>query len=185
MEQIKILCYALTTFFGIENGRIVAEKTEIVIHPEQQQIEINQEGIFTIIQSESDSILALEQWEKMYHWTENDTKFVKELDNLPVKNFTITAVKTDFRPHLTFSYTNKEDLRVFGIWYQEDKDQFSINHIPQQNIKTKNGKLEGNYWFFDGKKSFSFTVEPFLQMPESYKKIKYPITELLTGRKKE
>jgi len=49
-----------------------------------------------------------------------------------------------------------------GIWYSEEKNQFSINQIPEENIKTEEGNLDGNYWVFDGNSTFSFTVEPFL-----------------------
>lgn len=179
MEQIKILFFVLGSFFGIEDGRIAADKTTVTIDPKNQEIEIIQENLFAIIQSEKDTALGLEQWDKLFNWKERKTLWSKELDSFPVKNFTLIPKKKTIQPQLTLSYSNEKDLRALGIWYNAEKNQFSINHIPQENIKTENGKLEGNYWVFNGDSTFSFTIEPFLQMPESYQKFKRPLKELL------
>ncbi|HBY67653.1 MAG TPA: hypothetical protein DEG69_07815, partial [Flavobacteriaceae bacterium] len=117
MEHIAIIFYALSSFFGIEDGLIAAEKTEVTIYPKVQQIEIRQEGMFTIIQSKKDSTLVLEQWDKIFNWVERGTNFAKELNNFPVKKLTITSSKSGFSPYLTFSYLNEKDLRTMGIWY--------------------------------------------------------------------
>ena len=47
-----------------------------------------------------------------------------------------------------------------GIGYNAERNQFSINNISQQNIKSKNGKLIDNYWVFNGDSKFSFINEP-------------------------
>ena len=93
MEQIKIIFYALASFFAIENGRFAAEKTTVTIDPKQQQIEIIQEGLFTVIQSEKDSILALEQWNKIQVDKEKNIPWAKALDSFSIKNFTFTPIK--------------------------------------------------------------------------------------------
>ncbi|MBQ0734953.1 hypothetical protein [Aquimarina celericrescens] len=185
MEQIKIIFFALSSFFGIEDGRIAADKTTVTVFPENKEIEIIQEKLFTVIQSEKDNTLVLEQWDKLYYWKERKTSWSKELDSFPMKNFNLTPIKNKIQPNLTLTYSNEKDLRKMGIWYNTEKNQFSINHIPQHNIKTKDGKLIGNYWVFNGDRTFSFTVEPFLQMPENYQKFKQPLRELLTENKKE
>ena len=77
------------------------------------------------------------------------------------------------------SYAKENDLRALGIWYNADENQFSINHTPSYNIKTKNGKLNGNYWYFCSDSAFSFTIEPFLQMPKNYQQMKVPLREFL------
>lgn len=181
MEQIKIIFFALASFFGMEDGRIVADKTTITVHPQKQEIQIIQENLFTVIQSENDTTLLLEEWDKLFHWKERKISWARELDSFPIKNFTLIPTKETIRPHLIFTYSNKEDLRMMGIWYNAEKNQFSINHIPQENIKTKNGKLVDNYWIFNGDSTFSFTIEPFLQMPEKYKKLKTPIKKIVKG----
>lgn len=185
MEQIKIIFFVLTSFFGIEDGRIVADKTTVTIDPKTQEIEIVQENLFTVIQSEKDTILTLEQWEKLRYWKERKTFWAKELDSFTNKSLTFTPIKKTIQPHLLLTYSKEKDLRMMGIWYNTEKNQFSINHIPEQNIKSKNGKLVGNYWVFDGDSKFSFTIEPFLQMPEKHKELKTSIKEILMDNKTE
>lgn len=185
MESIKILFFILGSFFGMENVGIAADKTTVTIYPKKQEIEIIQENLFTVIQSEKDKALVLEQWDKLFYWKEKNTPLAKELDNFNVKSFTFTIPKETIQPHLTLSYSKQKDLQAMGIWYNEEKNQFSINHIPEQNIKTKNGKLEDNYWIFKGESTFSFTIEPFLQMAEKYKTHKHSLKDIVDQQKKE
>ncbi|MDT0554465.1 hypothetical protein [Patiriisocius hiemis] len=185
MEQIKIIFFALTSFFGIEDGKIAADKTTITIYPENKEIEIIQEDLFSIIQTEKDSLLVLDQWNKLLDLKKGNTTWSKELDSFPVKSFDYTSIKNTIKPHLILSYSKEEDLRNLGIWYNENKNQFSINHIPQHNTKTSDGSLKGNYWVFNGESKFSFTIEPFLQMPEKYQKLKRPLKKLTPTIKKE
>lgn len=179
MEQIKILFFLLTSFFAFEEGHIAADKTSVTVYPDKQKIEIVQEGLFTVIQSEKDSTTVLEQWDQIVHWKKKKTSWAKDLDSLTIKNFDLTDAQNTIRPHITLKYSNKEDLRALGIWYNPEKNQYSITHIPEQNIKTEEGKLDGNYWYFDSDGPFSFTMEPFLQMHEKYQKSKIPLNELL------
>lgn len=114
---------------------------------------------------------------------EKNTAWAKELNGFPVKSFNFTPLKNTIQPHLIFNYTKESDLRALGIWYNEERNEFSINNIPQHNIKA-DGKLEGNYWVFNAEDTITFTIEPFLKMPEEYKKLKRPLKELLKTEKK-
>ncbi len=183
MEQIKLVFFALASFFTIENGQIGADKTTVAIYPKTQEIEVIQEGLFTVIQSAEDSTRVLEQIDKLQHWEEKKTAWTPELEHFPVKNFTFMPFKDTIQARLKFTYTNEKDLRPLGIWYNVEKNQFSINHNSHDNIKTKDGKLDGNYWVFNGEREFRFTLEPFLKMPEKHKKSKTPIQELLRNSK--
>lgn len=185
MEQIKILFFALTTFFGIEGGLIAPEKTTVTIHPENKTIEVTQNNFFTITNSENEKTLVLKQWDKLYHWEKKQITWVKELDNFPTKRLSFTTENKKIQAHLKLNYANEKALKIMGIWYNKEKNEFSINHIPQHNIKTEFGKLEDNYLVFNGNNTFSFTIEPFLQMPEQYKKLKQPLEILLAENKKE
>lgn len=179
MEHIKIIFFFLSSFFGIEEGRIAADKTTVTIHPKSQEIEIIQENLFSIIQSEKDTIIVLEQWRKLVDTKEGTYSWAKDLDNFPVKKLILKATKETIQPHVNLKYLIAKDLSVMGIWYNEEKNQFSINHVPQENLKTKEGKLVDNYWVFNGDDTFSFTLEPFLQMLESYQKFKKPLNEII------
>lgn len=179
MEQIKLIFFALTSFFGIEDGRIASEKTTISLYPENKKIEIIQENLFTVIQTKKDSTLALNQWNKILDAKQKNTSWSKELGSFPTKSVNFTPLKNKIQPHLIFNYSKEKDLRAFGIWYNEEKNQFSINNIPQHTIKTNDGKLEGNYLVFNAKDTITFTVEPFIQMPENFQNLKMPLEDIL------
>lgn len=185
MEQLKILLYVLATFFGIENGQFVAEKTTVTISPQNKEIKIIQENLFTIIQSENDKILALENWNKLIEAKEGKISWSKELEHFPIKEIHFTCINSTVQPHLTLCYSKEKDLQALGIWYDSEKNQFAINYNPQLNIKTKNGKLTNNYWYFNGDNTFSFTIEPFWQMPEKYQKLKVSLKQLLVENGKK
>ena len=182
MEQIKIIFFVLSSFFGIEDGRIASNKTTIAIDPENKEIEIVQEKLFTVIRSERDRVIVLEEWGKLLNWKEREISWAKELDSFSVKSFNLAPIKNEVQPHLVLNYSKEEDLRSLGIWYNKEENQFSINHIPQHNINTKDGKLIGNYWRFNSDSKFSFTMEPFLQMPEDYQKRKVTLEQLLAEK---
>ena len=87
MEQIKIILFALASFFGIENGRIAAEKADITIYPENKKIEVVQEKLFSILQSKTDSTLVVEQWNKILDLKRDEEAWSEELNEFPIKNF--------------------------------------------------------------------------------------------------
>lgn len=182
MEQIKIIFFALASFFGIENGNIAAEKTTVTVHPKIKKIEIIQEKLFTIVQNENDSKLALNQWNEILSARVNNKNWSTELNNFPEKNLQINTSKNEIQPHIALNYKEENDLKVLGIWYNEKSNTFSINNIPHQHITTSDGKLEGNYWFFNDDTTFSFTIEPFMQMPEDYKILKKSLDHILQAK---
>ena len=47
-----------------------------------------------------------------------------------------------------------------------------------------NGKLNANYWMFNGLNILSFTIPPFLQMPEKYQNSKTLLEELFIKNKR-
>ncbi len=178
MEQIEIIFYVLATFFGQEEGRIAADKTLVTINPKTQQIEIYQQDLFGFVQTDKDIQTTKEQWQELVNEIEKNTELSPSLQNFSLTN-AIVEQKENPEVELNFKYKKASDLRVMGIWYNDEKNQFSINQISTHNIKTKDGSLDGNYWIFDGTKPFSFTIEPFLQMPEEQLKYKMPLEKLL------
>ncbi|APQ16924.1 hypothetical protein [Maribacter hydrothermalis] len=179
MEQINIIFFLLASFFGIEDSKIAADKTTVTINPKTKEIVIVQEHIFTFIQTEKDTAIALAQWEKIANWKVNNIPWAKELESFPSKGAIINSVNGELQTHITLTYTNENDLRAMGIWYNKEKNQFSINEIPRDHTTSETGKIEGNYWVFNGNSAFSFTTEPFVDLPTDYKKFKHPITEIL------
>lgn len=179
MEQIKIILFALASFFGIENGRIAAEKASITIFPENKKIEVVQEKLFSILQSKTDSTLVIAQWNKILEMKRNEKAWSEELSEFPLKSFEVFTNNNTIQSHVTLYYKEEINLKALGIWYNKEKNEFSINNIPQHNLKTDDGKLVGNYWIFKAKDTIAFSIEPFLQLPNAYEKLKTPLEKLV------
>lgn len=120
MQQINILFYVLGSFFGIVDNKIAADKTTVIIHPQSQEIEIIQEDLFTIIQSEKDTFLVIKQWNNIIEGEK--VAWTNELENFTSKNLTINKQNDRIQPHLKLSYSNENELRLFGIWYNIEKN---------------------------------------------------------------
>lgn len=185
MLEIKIIFFALASFLGIKDARIAADKTTVIIHTQSKEVEIIQEGLFTVLQTGSDTSLVLNEWEKILEAQENKQAWAKDLDSLRVEQLSFPTSKDGMQAHLRLRYSKEKDLSALGIWYKEEQRQFSINNIPPYNINTNDGQLEGNYWVFEAKDSLSFSIAPFDQMPEMYKKLKVPLEDFLAEAKKE
>lgn len=190
MNEIKILFFVLGSFFGIEDGRIAADKITVHIYPQEQEMEIVQEHLFALIQSEKDKAFVLEQWDSIYNWQEKKTPWAKALDDFPIKDLKFTPVKMTtqthqvlIRPHLILKYDQEDDLSCMGIWFNSEKDEFYLNHVPEYNIKSENGKLEGNYWVFSAKDNITFTMNPFLNRNDAFQDLKVPLKELVRNQK--
>ncbi|MGV3762938.1 hypothetical protein [Parapedobacter sp.] len=174
MVEIEILFYVLKSFFGFDDGRIVADKTTIHIYPQEQRLEIIQTDLFAVIQSEEDTNIVLAEWDTLLHWKEKDISWAEGLDGFSMKCLILRPTEKTIESHLILGYSNEKDLRAMGIWYDRGKGQFSINHNPANHIQTESGKLVGNYWVFDSNGRISFTIEPFLRKSGNYQKFFLP-----------
>lgn len=183
MEQIKIFFFVLASFFSTEDGGIVADTTTVTVYPEKKELVVVQENLFAIIRTEGDIPRILKEWDTLSHWKERELAWATELDSFAAKDVTLVTLEGKIQPLLTLSYTHEKQLRELGIWYNAEKNEFSFNHNPNYNIKTATGTLDGNYWVFSGDGSFSFTIKPFLDIPEQYLPFKKPLLELLQETK--
>lgn len=179
MEQILIVFYALTSFFQIEQGRIYADKSTVTLYPQKQEIVITHQGLFTIIQSPNDSIEVNKQWSKIKEVKMTGIDWSEELDDFEMKSIDSLNLNNPIQSQITLKYSDKDDLRKLGIWYNSKKNEFSINEVPEQNIKSNEGKQEGNYWYFDAKSVFSFRLDPFLEVPDHLKKNIYSLNDVI------
>lgn len=161
MESVKIFFFALASFFGIESQRILADKTTVTVYPQRKQIQILQENIFAYTPNEKDLPLAKQEWRNVYHYQQNQQKWSADLDCFSDKKIEFSTSKKGAAAKITLTYTHPNDMAAMGIWYNEDTDQFAMNYIPEDNLKTKDGKKNGVFWNFDGNKDFSFTLKPF------------------------
>lgn len=169
MEPIKIFFFALASFFGVDNQRILADKTTVTVYPHQKQIIILQENIFAYVSTEKDLSLAQQEWSNVYHYEKNGTKWSEDLVYFPDKKIEFSTSKKGKTAKITLTYTHPNDMAVMGIWYNDSDNQFVINDVPEHHLKTKDGKKRDIFWYFDGDKNFSFTVQPFRIIPKSKK----------------
>ena len=169
MEPIKIFFFALASFFGVENQRILADKTFVTKKNKKNQIEIVQKNIFAFVPTANDLQLAKEEWDGVYNYTKNGKKWSDELAYFSDKKIEFSTDKKGITAKITLTYTHPNDMAVMGIWYNEDEKQFAMNYIPEQKLKTKDGKKNDIFWNFDGNKDFSFIVEPFKSVPKNKK----------------
>ncbi|MGM8897017.1 MULTISPECIES: hypothetical protein [unclassified Psychrobacter] len=184
MEPITILFFALSSFLRLEHSPIVADKTTVTIQPQGQQIEIIQEDLFTIVHKDDDLEVVKEEQTALFSEAQQNTAWAKELNSFTDKAITFSSTDNQLNTHITLTYQDETDLRALGVWYDAQQNQFSINYIPNDNLQTEDGQRLGNYWVFDGDKTFSFTLEPFKALPTDYKSTDYqkysiPITVIL------
>jgi len=179
MEQIATVFFVLTSFLGMEDNTIAADKTTVTVYPRRQILEITQQDLFAIVHSDTDTAYVRRQWASISAHSQQGTVWAKALAPFPNKTITLATVNNQIQPQLTLSYNDEKDLRAIGIWYNADKNHFSINHVPRDNLQTTDGKLIGNYWVFNADKPFSFTLEPFKTLPQVYQNLKQPLTQIL------
>ncbi|WP_298972897.1 hypothetical protein [uncultured Psychrobacter sp.] len=180
MEQIAIIFFALNSFLGMEDNTISADKTTVTVYPRRQIIEITQQDLFAIVHSDTDATYVKRQWASVSAHSQQGTGWAKALAPFPSKTITLVTVNNQVQPQLTLSYNDEKDLRAMGIWYNADKNHFSINHVPRDNLQTTDGKLIGNYWVFNVDQPFSFTLEPIHTLPQPCQKSKRTLSKLLT-----
>lgn len=165
MEEIKIIFFVLGTFLGSEN-RIAADKTTITIHPETKTILIQQESLFSLIRTREDSSAASRQLSEI---SRNDAVWRPKLKSYRVKTCELyNDVTGNLNAKIFLKYSKTEDLKDYGLSFNPE-GYFSFISFPEDNLRTNDGRLNGNYWHFDADKPFTFTLEPFIGMPEAKK----------------
>ena len=169
METIKIFFFAIASFFGIEEQLFFSEKTTVTVYPNEHKIEIIQKDIFALTQTENDKQLAKKEWEKLLNWESNKIEWSEDLKYFSNKKIEFLDIKNDKTVKITLVYDYPNDMTAMGIWYNEEKNQFSMNYIPEDMLKTKEGIKNGIFWNCDGGKTFSFTITPFTKIPQDKK----------------
>jgi len=161
MVAIKIIFFALGTFYGVDNTRIAAEIVTVDINLEKQIIQIELDNIFSVIATEQDSLLVASELESIGSpYAQNRLEWREEFDMYDWKTMELISDsenrKLDGRIEL--KYQKRENLKDFSIDYSEETQEYAIINIPAWNIKTSHGELRGNYWYF--KDQISFTMQP-------------------------
>lgn len=179
MNKIEIIFYILASFFEVGNPRIAAENTTITIFPDKKEILINQKNLFAIIQSSEDKENVIKEWNIITNPKNNKLQWSALLKNYSKKKLSVSFKNDEIQTEITLKYDNFKDLEVLGIWYNQNENIFSINHIPELNITTNDGKLIGNYWQFSADQQFNFSMKSNFNLPERYQDFKTPLINIL------
>ena len=165
MEVIKIVVFVTGLFFGIESSTIIAETTEVTINPNEKTIIIQQKNLLAIYQKEKDSLSIVEEFTHTYN---SRTDWSTHLESFTEKSIEYTSSKEgSLNATIKLKYNSTKDLKVFAI-DKNNEGMFSIINLPNWVLKTKDGKLNGNYWNFNADKTFSFSYNPVEKVPEKY-----------------
>ncbi len=178
MEQLKIVFFVISTFLGIENGQILATSTTVNISPDQKEVLIIQENLCSIIRDESSKTAIINEWNQIKTQQDSAITWATDLKDFNKKSLKIQRINDVFTTTMSLTYTNESQLRAMGIWFNEEKNEFSINEVPQFNISTDQGTLDGNYWRFNGEE-FTFKMEPFTKAPIEVLQKKIPLAIII------
>ncbi|WP_296382010.1 hypothetical protein [Winogradskyella sp.] len=170
MELTKILFFLIGTFFGVEQSRVLSEKTTITINPEEKTIVVVQENIVSLIQNANDSLKVYAELKVIvqpkHQWSTEFKDYTKK-----EKCFFISDDGKTLNSKINLTYKTSTDLKAFGIDINKD-GALSMIDTPKLNINSTDGKLGERYWNFDADKPFTFTIEPLTDIPEEYKAYK-------------
>ena len=93
MEPIKIFFFAMASFFGIENQRILSGKTQVKVYPKEYRIEVVQQKIFALTPTENDRQLAKKEWEEIYNLKSHNRQWSEELNYFSDNQFLNSSIK--------------------------------------------------------------------------------------------
>lgn len=164
MEIIKIVTFVLGMFFGTEIDTVIAEKTKITVNPKEKTICIAQTNLLAIYPQGKDSITIAKEFSTIYEKKEN---WSTHLSSFTERSIVYTSKNKQLNATISLHYNDVKDLNIFAI-DTNPEGQFSVINIPDWNLSTSDGKLNGNYWNFDTSKEFSFTFSPIKNVPKKY-----------------
>lgn len=182
MELLKITFFTIGSFLGIENNFIASEKVIVTINPIEQTIHITQYNLFSLTHTNSDTEKLKIEVKTLQ---KKPTSWREELAEYPIKTLKFDIVSGNLNTHVSLQYNAPKGLKDYAISYDTEKNQYAFINIPRWNLQTNDGKIEGNYWFFDADKPFTFSLKPFINMPEEFKAYKKNLLPLWEELKSE
>ena len=167
MELIKVVFFIIGTYFGVENSRVLAEKTTVMINPEEKTIIILHENVVSLFKNTEDSLKARTELKAItqpqHQWSSEFNDYSKK-----EKCFFISDDSRALNSKISLTYVSETDLKAFGIDLNPE-GQLSMVNVPESHIKSTDGKLGERYWNFERNRPFTFTIEPFTNIPDKYK----------------
>ncbi len=164
METISILFFALASFVGIEESRILSRKATVAIDPVHQTFEVVQEDLFSIVVTEEDSIATIKELQLIMDVEKNPEN--NDSSSVVIESVSLQRQGNQLHATLKGRYTDVKALREAGIYV--DNAGFSMINIPEWNIRSTDAALKGNYWEWPANKKVTFMLEAFENIPADY-----------------
>ena len=179
MEVVyTVLLYALGTFFGVDNSFIISDKTIITVNPQAKTITIIQENLFSIRKTEEDSMQITKELSTILanNWAEELRGFTTSLEFY-------TSEEGNFNSKIILDYEHIRAIEMLGFEYRNGK--FAIRNKPRLNISSEDGEKGAYDWEFEPYKTFTFTLEPYKDIPERYLEYKKSIKPIYMALKEQ
>ncbi|MBD1431558.1 hypothetical protein H8B06_01870 [Sphingobacterium sp. DN00404] len=164
METIGILFFALASFVGIEESRILSRKATVAIDPVHQTFEVVQEDLFSIVMTEEDRIATIKELQLIMDVEKNPEK--NDSSSVVIESVSLQRQGDQLHATLKGRYTDVNALREAGIYV--DNTGFSMINIPEWNIRSTDAALKENYWEWPANKKVTLMLEAFENIPTDY-----------------
>ncbi|WP_430412439.1 hypothetical protein [Kordia sp.] len=165
MEAIRLVFFVLGVFFGVETTSVVAEKTIVTVDPTSNVMEIHLKNLVAVYPKENDPTLVEKEFSEMYA---NKGSWNSLFDTYLEKSIVYTSPKKGvLDATITLKYSKPEDLKIFAIDINRE-GKYSFINIPQWNVETTDGVQNSYYWNFEPNATFSFSLSPLKNAPETY-----------------
>ncbi|MFD2554722.1 hypothetical protein [Sphingobacterium tabacisoli] len=177
MNPISVLFFAIATFLGVEESRIVSRKATVTIDPVHQTFEVVQEDLFSILVTKEDSIAMINELQLIMDFKKGLEK--NDSDGLIVESLSLEGQGGEISAVLKGRYTAVKAFERAGIY--SDAAGFSMVNIPEWNIRSEDAVLKENYWGWPANGKVTLVVEAFENIPEDYLKYRRSILPYWDG----
>lgn len=171
MNPISILFFAISSFLGMDESRIVSRKATVNIDPVHQTFEIVQEDLFSIILTKEDSIAMTNELQLIMDFAKNLEG--NDSSGFILESLSLQGQENRLNATLKGRYTDIKAFEEAGIYL--DSTGFSLINIPEWNIRSEDAVLKENYWIWPANKKVTLVVEAFEDIPEDYSKYRRSI----------
>ena len=164
MDPISILFFALASFLGVDEPRIVSRTATVTIDPVQQTFEVVQEDLFAVIITKDDSMTTIKELELLLDLEKNTRKNAS--NSIVVDSLSFQRQEDQLHAVLKGRYSDVDVWKDAAIYL--DSTGLSMINIPEWNIQSVDAVLNGNYWIWPANKKVTFVLEAFENIPTDY-----------------
>lgn len=165
METLKVVMFAIGTFFSQTDANIIADKTIFSMDPKAQSIEITEKNVIGIFMATEDTAYVKEALKSMYE----DHDWVNVMYRYPDLDIKFVVTEEGLDIIITMKYTDTKDLEYLGIMKDPETGEYFI-YNGNWNISSDDGRYEEerDRFMFDQNEPFSFVTDPLVNLPEPY-----------------